>query len=182
MMVTVFRRLCVLLAVACAAPASAQQFENIARLEADLVAVLGAGIGMPGGPSAPVDRRLKLAACPDRPQFDAPALGAVAIRCPAIGWRIRVPLMRAQTPVSAAPVATAGVAAPVAQVDTTPVIRRGDAVSMVAGGRGFTVMQEGVAEQDGAVGARIRVRMDPRKPAVYAEVVGPGEVRRSGLK
>jgi flagella basal body P-ring formation protein FlgA len=165
---TIIRRACALALLFGASPLAAQGFENLDRLEGDLVAQLGAGIGEPGGPAAGIDRRLKLAACPTRPAFDAPAMNAVAIRCPATGWRIRVPLTR-------------GDAASTAPAHAAPVVQRGDAVSVVATGRGFTVSQAGVAQENGAPGARIRVRMDPRKPPIYAEVVAQGEVRISGL-
>lgn len=165
---TIIRRALVLALLAGAGPALAQGFENLDRLEGDLVAQLGAGIGEPGGPAAGIDRRLKLAACPTRPAFDAPAMNAVAIRCPATGWRIRVPLTRGD---SAQAIAVAA-----------PVVQRGDAVSVVAVGAGFTVSQAGIAQENGAPGARIRVKMDPRKPPIYAEVVAQGEVRISGLK
>jgi flagella basal body P-ring formation protein FlgA len=164
---TIIRRALVLALLTGAGPALAQGFENLDRLEGDLVAQLGAGIGEPGGPAAGIDRRLKLAACPTRPAFDAPLMNAVAIRCPATGWRIRVPLTRGD---SAQAIAVAA-----------PVVQRGDAVSVVAVGAGFTVSQAGIAQENGAPGARIRVRMDPRKPPIYAEVVAQGEVRISGL-
>jgi flagellar basal body P-ring formation protein FlgA len=166
---TIIRRATALALLLGASPLAAQGFENLDRLEGDLVAQLGAGIGEPGGPAAGIDRRLKLAACPMRPEFDAPHLNAVAIRCPATGWRIRVPLTRGATALADAPAAA-------------PVVMRGDAVSVTAVGRGFTVSQAGVAQENGGPGARIRVKMDPRKPPIYAEVVTQGEVRISGLK
>lgn len=165
---TIIRRALALALLGAAAPLAAQGFENLDRLEGDLIAQLGAGIGEPGGPAAGIDRRLKLAACPTRPEFDAPRLNAVAIRCPATGWRIRVPLTR-------------GDAVGTAQAVAAPVVLRGDAVSVVAAGRGFTVSQAGVAQENGAPGERIRVRIDQRKPPIYAEVVSQGEVRISGL-
>lgn len=165
---TIIQRATALALLLAASPALAQGFENLDRLEGDLIAQLGAGIGEPGGPAAGIDRRLKLAACPTRPAFDAPAMNAVAIRCAETGWRIRVPLTRGDT--------AAGTTAAAA-----PVVLRGDAVSVIAAGRGFTVSQAGVAQENGAPGARIRVKMDPRKPPIYAEVVAQGEVRISGL-
>jgi flagella basal body P-ring formation protein FlgA len=166
---TIIRRATAIALLLAASPAAAQGFENLDRLEGDLIAQLGAGIGEPGGPAAGIDRRLKLAACPNRPEFGAPAMNAVAIRCAATGWRIRVPLTRGDS--------VSGVAA----AATAPVVLRGDAVSVVASGRGFTVSQAGVAQENGAPGARIRVRMDPRKPPIFAEVIAQGEVRISGL-
>lgn len=165
---TIIRRAITLALLLAASPALTQGFENLDRLEGDLIAQLGAGIGEPGGPAAGIDRRLKLAACPSRPEFGAPAMNAVAIRCAATGWRIRVPLTRGDSASGAAAAAA-------------PVVLRGDAVSVVAAGRGFTVSQAGVAQENGAPGARIRVRMDARKPPIFAEVVAQGEVRISGL-
>lgn len=165
---TIIRRASALALLFAAAPVLAEGFENLERLEGDLVAQLGAGIGQPGGPATGIDRRLKLAACPTRPAFDAPVMNAVAIRCPATGWRIRVPLTRGDT-------------SPAAIAAAAPVVQRGDAVSVIASGAGFTVSQSGIAQEKGAPGARIRVKMDPKKPPIYAEVVAQGEVRISGL-
>ena len=173
MHMTVFRHAAPLLALA-ATPAAAQSFENLARLESGLVAQLGAEIGAPGGPVAPIDRRLRLAACPAPVAYEPPVLGAASIRCAPLGWRIRVPLVRAA---AAAPVAAATIQ-PAALGEI--VIRRGDPVEMVAGGRSFTVSSQAIAEQDGRVGARIRVRSSPKSPPVMVEVVREGVVRIPG--
>lgn len=151
------------LALLAATPA----FENIDRLEARTIAALDAGIGVPGGPAAPIDRRLKLAACPVPVEIDPPALGAVALRCPALGWRIRVPQVR---------VGGAGpaVAAP---VRAEALVKRGDPVELRAEGRAFSVVGEGVADEDGAAGARIRVKFDRSRPPVVGQVVDVGVVR-----
>ena len=76
-MTTFFRRL-TLAAAALAAPAQAQTFENLDLLEGRVVDSLAAGIGEPGGPARPLDRRLRLAPCPEPAVIDAPAMGAVA--------------------------------------------------------------------------------------------------------
>lgn len=162
MTMTVFRHL--LLTVACATPAAvqAQAFQNVDQLETALVGALGAGVGEPGGPAASIDRRLKLAQCPQAPVFDAPVMGAVAVRCVPLGWRIRVPLARSLA---------------AAAFHEEPVIRKGDPVELIAGGRYFEVSTQAVAEQDGARGARIRVRSTPKAAPVFAEVVRAGVVR-----
>ena len=149
-MTPIFRRLAIL-AVAVATPAAAQEHEDLDQLETQVVASLGAGIGEVGGPARPIDRRLRLRPCPEPVTVEAPALGAVAVRCQSVGWRIRVPLT------AGSPSARA-VAAP-AQRDE-PVIRRGDQVQLVALSRSFSVSTIGVAEQDGAPGDRIRVRRE----------------------
>jgi len=174
MKTTVFRHAAAVLAMA-ATGAVAQNFENVARLESGLIAQLGAGIGQPGGPVAPIDRRLKLASCPGAVAYDPPVLGAAAVRCAALGWRIRVPLVRLA---QAQPQAAAGSQPQQALADI--VIRRGDPVEVVAGGRYFSVSSQAIAEQDGRVGGRIRVRAAPKSPPMMVEVVGEGQVRIPG--
>ena len=152
-----------------ATQAQTAAFENLDRLEARVVAALDADIGTPGGPVAPIDRRLKLARCPLPATIDPPALGAVAIRCEAIGWRIRVPLQHVAT-AAAAPVKAA------------PVVRKGDPVQLSVDSGSFSVTTEAVAQEDGAPGDRIRVKSDPKAPVMIAEVVDAGQVRLPGYK
>jgi len=170
-MTTIFRHL-TLIAAAVAAPASAQSFENLDMLEGRLVEALAAGIGESGGPSGPIDRRLRLAACPQPAHIDAPNLGAVAIRCPTVGWRIRVPLT---------PGAMAATAAAAAPVRAEPIIRRGDQVEVVALTSSFSVSTMGTAEQDGAPGDRIRVRTDRRSAPFVGQVLADGRVALPGF-
>lgn len=169
-MVTVFRRIA-MVAAACAAPAHAQGFENLDALETRLEAALGAGVGAPGGPMRPLDRRLKLAACPAPALVEPPLAGAATLRCEALGWRIRVPVTRT-------------VIAATGQAE--PIVRKGDQVEFVARAAGFTVSTVAIAEQDGALRDRIRVRTtasDGRKNApVTAEVIAAGQVGLAGFK
>jgi flagella basal body P-ring formation protein FlgA len=169
--VTIFRRLAPVLLLAGTA-AQAQGFEDISALEIQVQAALGAGIGEPGGPAQPIDRRLKLKPCPEPATIDPPALGAVAVRCASLGWRIRVPLTRAAAQ-------TYGVAAP---TRSEPVIRKGDQVELTASSGSFTVSTVAVAEQDGAPGERIRVRADAKKGVVIGVVTQDGRVSMPGFK
>jgi flagella basal body P-ring formation protein FlgA len=166
-MTTKFRR-AILFAACLPAPALAQPVQDIAALESRLLTALDARIGQPGGPVAPIDRRLKLTPCPTSVAIDPPALGAVALRCPAVGWRIRVPLVREQAQAIAAKAA--------------PVVRRGDPVEIVAETASFSVSAQAIAQEDGAQGQRIRVKTDPKSPVIFAEVVDMGIVRVSGFK
>jgi flagella basal body P-ring formation protein FlgA len=166
-MVTLFRRLALLSAL-CAAPAVAQGFEDLEALETRLVAALGAGIGEAGGPANPIDRRLKLAACPSPAMFDAPSLGAVTVSCEPLGWRIRVPLARSATVTMAA-------------AKAEPIIRRGDQVEVVAMGGAFTVSTLAIADEDGAPGERIRLRSDRRSSPIFGEVTQDGRVAVTGF-
>jgi flagellar basal body P-ring formation protein FlgA len=158
----------------CAAPAAAEPFQNLDALEKRVVNALGAGIGEPGGPAAPIDRRLKLAACPTSVQIDPPAMGAIALRCPATGWRIRVPLARLGGTSST-------LSSPSAAKGET-VVRRGDPVDLVAETNGFSVSVSAVAQEDGALGSRIRIKADGQNSPVFAEVVDAGRVRLPGFK
>ena len=159
-MATIFRHMA-LLASAIAAPAAAQGFENLDSLETRVVAALGADIGAPGGPLRPLDRRLKLAACPSPATIEPGALGAAVVRCEPLGWRIRVPV--AKTVVAAA-------------AKAEPVIRKGDQVEVVAVGSTFTVSTVAIAQQDGAPGDRIRLRGEGKAAPFFAEVDAPGRV------
>ncbi len=69
-------------------------FEDLDKLEARVIAAVGAGIGEPGGPQRPIDRRLRLASCPNAPMIAMSFTGAATLECEAIGWRIHVPLAR----------------------------------------------------------------------------------------
>jgi flagellar basal body P-ring formation protein FlgA len=169
--VTIFRRLAPALLLAGTA-AQAQPFENIGALDIQVQAALGAGIGQPGGPAQPIDRRLKLKPCPEPATIDSPALGAVAVRCASLGWRIRVPLTRGAGQVHSA-------AAP---LRSEPVIRKGDQVELTASSGSFTVSTIAVAEQDGAPGERIRVRSEAKKGVVIGLVTEDGRVSMPGFK
>jgi len=159
-----------------AAPAAAAPFQNIDALEARLINALGAGIGEPGGPATQIDRRLKLAACPGTVQIDPPVMGAVALRCTAANWRIRVPIARLSG------VQANSGSAYSAPVKAEPVVRRGDPVDLVAETPGFSVSLSAVAQEDGAPGSRIRVKADGKNNPIFAEVVDTGRVRLPGFK
>jgi len=170
-MVPIFRRL-VLLSVVAASPALAQGFENLDMLDSRISAALGAGIGEPGGAASAVDRRLRLAACPQPAEIAEPAMGAVTVRCQPLGWRIRVPLVvTTQARAASAPAA----------VRAAPVVRRGDQIELVAIASGFTVSTLAVAEQDGAPGDRIRVRTEHRSAPVIGQVLADGRVALPGF-
>ncbi|MDQ8757180.1 flagellar basal body P-ring formation chaperone FlgA [Sphingosinicella sp. LHD-64] len=168
-MVTIFRR-ALLLSAAIAAPALGQGFENLEMLDSRVAAALGANVGEPGGPAAPLDRRLRLAACPEPATIEEPAMNAVTVRCPAQGWRIRVPLAGGGATVTRA-----------AAVRAEPVIRRGDQVEVVALSRSFSVSTTGIAEQDGAPGDRIRVRTERRSAPFIGQVTQDGRVALPGF-
>lgn len=151
-----------------AAAAYAQPFENLDRLDSIVAMTVGANIGAPGGATARVDRRLKLAACPQVPDVTGPVFGAAMVECKPLGWRIRVPLNQAQ------PQAAQGRPA---AMQKQVVVKRGDPVQLVAGGSAFMVTRMMIADEDGAAGDMIRVREDKKSDPVMARVQETGIVR-----
>jgi len=174
---SIFRHAMLVVAVIFPALAQAQvgAFENIDRLEQRVIGALGAGIGETGGPSAPIDRRLRLARCPSPAQINPPVMGALPLSCPEIGWRLRVPLVRVSTAMGMG----GGMAV---AFKAAPVIRKGDPVELFVETAGFSVSTEAIAQEDGAMGDRIRVKSDPKAPVMIAEIVEGGRVRLPGYK
>jgi flagella basal body P-ring formation protein FlgA len=164
----------VLLAAASEA-AAVPGFQDLDALDRKVAISLGADIGAPGGAANPIDRRLRLAPCADA-VVEPPIGGAATVRCPSLGWRLRVPLMRGGGS------STATGSSAVARVRAEPVVRRGDPVEMLVSTGAFTVSLQAIAEQDGAPGDRIRVRADAKSAPRMAEVVDAGQVRIPGFK
>lgn len=162
--------------VACGGAAQAQQFENLDRLDSLVAMTVGANIGQPGGAAAPVDRRLKLAACPKIPAVSGPLFGAAMIECKPVGWRIRVPLRPGGDVLPGAD----GRSAP--RQTRQVIVRRGDPVQLIAGGGSFSVSRLMIADEDGAPGEMISVREDRKSDPVLAQVVESGIVRVPGFK
>lgn len=132
-------------------------------------AALQARVEAFAGRPALVDPRLLL------PECAAPLLAwsaggrSVDVRCAAPEWRVFVP-------VAGSGVAVAVAAAP----DAAPVIRRGDRVVVEAGGEGFVVGLETVAESDSRNG-RVALRA-PGGRRLVGVVGDDGQVRIHGLK
>jgi flagella basal body P-ring formation protein FlgA len=175
-MVPIFRRVALpLLALAMPLPALAQGFENLELLDSRVAAALGANIGEPGGATTPIDRRLRLQACPQPVEIGEPIAGAVAVRCTPLGWRIRVSI------VPSSETRQVAAAAPARQERAEPVVRRGDQIELVAIAAGFTVSTLATADQDGAPGDRIRVRTERRSAPVIGQVLPDGRVALPGF-
>lgn len=157
-MVTIFRHL-LPAAILIGGTAQAQSFQQLASLDDAVAQTLGAGIGEPGGAARPIDRRLKLAPCPSDPEIGVPAMGAVNIKCAPLGWRISVPLV------------------PAARAEAAkPIVRRGDEVELAVESASFTVSAMGIADQDGAAGDRIRIRLADKGGSVTGFVTDDGRV------
>ncbi|HWW64286.1 MAG TPA: flagella basal body P-ring formation protein FlgA [Sphingomonadaceae bacterium] len=150
--------------------------QDLNALERRLVISLGADVGQPGGPRAPLDRRMKLAACPDTVEIEPPALGAVALRCAPLGWRIRVPLL------AGGPARAVAMAAVMPAPKPEPVVQRGDPIELAVATGGFRVTREMIADESGAPGDHIRVRADRKSAPILVEVIDAGHARLPGFK
>lgn len=152
-----------LLAALFASPALAAAFADLAVLDREIAAFTGAPQGAPGGAALPVDRRLRLSQCsgPLALSWYGSRRETVLVECPvAGGWKVYVPL-RIAASASAA----------------TPIVARGEAVTVVVSGAGFAVSQPGEAIEPGALGAWIRVRKAGSKDEpIRAQVLRPGVV------
>lgn len=164
-----------ILAALAATPAAAQlRFQDTTAIDVAVAAFTGHGVGEEGGARTAVDARLKLAACP-LPQLDwrGSFQDAVVVTCDAPRWRIYVPIKL--PPQAARPQVAAAAPAPVAAVvKAEPVIRRGDPITVEAGGAGFVISREGVAMGDAPAGGRLLVKVDAAKPPIQAVAVASG--------
>ncbi|MEQ1689102.1 MAG: flagellar basal body P-ring formation chaperone FlgA [Sphingopyxis sp.] len=127
----------------------------------------------------PIDRRLRLQRCAGPIEVSGPELGAMIVRCPQAAWRIRVPLV-APTAVHQQREHSSAPAAPLSSLIPN-LIRRGDQVQIILAGRNFMVRSIGFADQDGAVGQRIRVRNERRTEILTGMVQNDGSVIISGI-
>ena len=116
-------------------------FEDLDALDRDIAAAAAAM----GTQAMPIDRRLRLARCPQGVSVEVADARALAVRCPTIGWRVRVPLVVAQRTTA---------------LRAQPAVRRGDPITVRSGGAGFAVETAGVAAEDGVVGGTLRAKLD----------------------
>ncbi|MDB5713252.1 MAG: flagellar protein [Sphingomonadales bacterium] len=138
-----------------ATQARAEGWQNLDALDAAVTAAVGST-----GAARPVDRRIKLAICPETVSVSAPLARSVTVACNSIGWRIRVP-------VSPTALAFAG----------PMLMRKGDPVSVVTGAAGFSASVSGIAEGEGRLGERVRVRTGPGASVIVGLIADPGTVR-----
>ncbi len=123
-----------------------------------------------GRKATPVDRRIKLARCPEQASVTAVDAQTLAVRCASLGWRLRVPMTG---PSDASPVA-ASFARPAA---SAPVIRRGDNVRVTIETATYSISYAAIATQDGRVGETIALRGNDAKSTLSATVTGAGRAR-----
>ena len=153
----------------CDPPAAAQTraLTSPAAIDAAVAEFTRAPIGAPGGARMAADPRLALAACdgPLAVRWHTPAHSAVQVECPGpTSWRIFVATLPQPGSI------TSGAAA------APPAVKRGDAVTLVVRGRGFSVQKPGEAMEAGRVGDWIHVRTSAKSEGLRARIERPGMV------
>lgn len=147
-----------------AAEAQTRPLTAPAVIDAAVAEFTAAAIGAPGGARMAADPRLALAACdgPLMVRWHTPARSAVQVECAApTSWRIFVATMPQ-------PGGTGS--------GSAPAIKRGDAVTLVVRGRGFSVQKPGEAMETGRVGDWIFVRTGAKSESLRARIERPGLV------
>jgi flagellar basal body P-ring formation protein FlgA len=150
-----------------ASPLAASTTTSPAEIDRAITQFTGALPGEPGGARAPADPRLRLAACaaPLALDWHTAQRSSVKVECTAgpSPWRIFVAVM---------PPAAQGFA----DRAGAPAVKRGDAVTIMVRGRGFSVQQPGEASEAGAVGEWIFVRTARKAEPLRARIERPGLV------
>lgn len=155
--------------------AAAGAFQDTAAIDRAVAAFTARPLGAEGGARAPVDPRLRLAACGTvAMSWRSDAHDAVVVTCADPQWRLFVPVIA--TARSAAPVAAPAVAAKPA----APVIRRGDPVTIEAGSNGFAITRDGIAMADAAPGARLLIKVDGADRPVHGVAIEAGRATLPG--
>ena len=151
-----------------AAPVLAAAPMDLSIIDRAVTDFTGADIGQPGGAKLPVDRRLRLTACqaPLDLQWFGRDQRSVQVACPREGWRIYVAVDGGSNHPSRVP-----------QQYGEAIVKRGENVSILVRGRGFTLTRQGSAVEDGARGEWIKVRATgQRTETLRAMVLSPGQV------
>lgn len=143
---------------------SAGGFTDPAAIDRAVADFTGAAPGTPGGARLTADPRLRLAPCaaPLTVGWHGTTRSSVRVECPGPDpWRIFVAVDGAggQTAASA---------------PAAPAIKRGDALTIMVRGRGFSVQQSGEAMESGMVGEWIFVRTARKAEPLRARIERPG--------
>ncbi len=164
-------------ALVAAAPAHASALPQVtispAEIDRAVINFTGAMPGEPGGARLPADPRLRLAACaaPLMLDWHTAQRTSIKVECQAgpSPWRIFVAVA---PPSGSAPPNVAATRAAAA----APAVKRGDAVTIMVRGSGFSVQQQGEATEGGAVGDWIFVRTARKADPLRARIERPGLV------
>ncbi len=131
-----------------------------AQIDRAVTEFTGVPIGEIGGARVPADRRLRLSACaaPLGVSWHGQSRSTVQVACAGPeSWRIFI----ATRPAPQSAVAAA-------------IVSRGDPITVVVRGRGFTVQQTGEAMDGGSVGDWIAIRTARDTAPIRARIERPG--------
>lgn len=171
-----FRMISAIALAAAAAPAiAAAPVIDHGALDRAVQSFTGSAIGMPGGATAPVDRRLRLVNCNSdvRVSWRSARRDTVIVECPVgAGWRLFVPVV----PKAAAMAGASFTAVSTGVVPDAPAIARGDMVTIEVKGTGFTISQGGQAMEAGAVGGWIKIKTGGKGEVITCQIMRPGMV------
>lgn len=123
-----------------------------------------------GQTAVPIDRRIKLARCPEQASVTVADPQSLAVRCASLGWRLRVPMSAP----GGQPAAFGAAAAARPAAAAAPVVRRGDNVRVSIDTASFSVSYSAIANEDGQLGETIGLRGTDSKSIISAKVTGPG--------
>lgn len=155
---------------AAAAPASAAApVIDHGALDRAVQGFTGNAIGMPGGATAPIDRRLRLSSCANNVQLSwrSPRRDTVVLECTVgTSWRVFVPVVPNNAVMGAQAMTGAGMLA----------IARGDVVTIEVKGTGFMITQGGQAMEAGPVGSWIKIKSGGKGEVITCQVIRPGLV------
>ncbi|HET6943145.1 MAG TPA: flagella basal body P-ring formation protein FlgA [Sphingomicrobium sp.] len=153
-----FRILPGLAALFLAAKSMAAGYQDLDALDARIASTVH-------GTTVPIDRRIRLAQCPVEPEISPSSGGALAVRCPSLGWKLRVAVSSYGDPSGS-----------LAEI----LVRRGDLVELVVRGAGYSASAPGTALDEGAAGKTVRVKIPTSPMPVSAVVVRAGVVAIQG--
>lgn len=157
-------------AMAQANPQHLQDWQSVDAMTQNIARALGRE-------AAPIDPRIKLAQCPEKPEVTAMNANALAVRCASLGWRLRVAMLGANSRAMGndfSEIYAASAQKQPRQRSEPPTIRRGDAVRVSIETTSYSVSYSAIATQEGRIGEAISLRgADPKNP-IIAVVSGPG--------
>lgn len=115
-----------------------------------------------GATAVPIDRRIRLMKCPQPAAIEPDTPGSLAVRCPDLGWRMRVSLNR---PASAR----------ISQANAPILIKRGDNVRVTISSATFAIDYTATATENGREGEMIGLRFGDKDTVIEGQVSGPGQ-------
>ncbi len=144
----------------CIARASDAERTDPRAIDAAVSQFTGAQIGEIGGARLPADHRLRLAPCngPLQTAWHGNNRSTVRVECPGPqNWRIFIATRPVPKPAQAA-----------------KIVKRGDPITVMIKGRGFSVQQTGEALEAGTIGDWISIRTARQADPIRARIDRPG--------